>query len=86
MAFPNINTKTTLDSQIVSGNSIVCNMYATVESNGAYNINFNITDANGWHEDEAANIENVKAFLANVQEVANKQFEAQKVPAAEEGE
>lgn len=47
MAFPNINTKTTLDSQIVSGDRVVCNMYAAVESNGAYNISFNITDAAG---------------------------------------
>ncbi|WP_270740667.1 hypothetical protein [Lactococcus formosensis] len=86
MAFPNINTKTTLDSQIVAKNSMVCNMYATIESSGAYNISFNITDANGWHEDEAANIENVKTLLANVQEVANKQFKAQKVPVVEEGE
>lgn len=86
MTYPNINAKTTLDSQIVSGDRVVCNMYATVDSNGAYNISFNITDANGWHENEAANIEDVKALLANVQEVANKQFEAQKVPAVEEGE
>lgn len=86
MAFPNINTKTTLDSQIVSGERVVCNMYAAVESNGAYNISFNITDAAGWHEGEAANIEDVKTLLANVQEVAKKQFEAQKASAVEEGE
>lgn len=39
-----------------------------------------------WHEGEAANIEDVKTLLANVQEVAKKQFEAQKASAVEEGE
>ncbi|EKF50445.1 hypothetical protein [Lactococcus garvieae] len=83
MTFPNINTKTTLDSQIIAGDRSICNMYATVESSGAYNINFNVTDATGWHENEASNIEDVKSFISNAQEVANKQFEANKVPEEE---
>ena len=76
MAFPKITQKTTLDSQIVVGDKPVCNMYATVEVSGAYNINFNIMDAEGWHENEAENMGDVKAFLVSVQEVADDKFKA----------
>lgn len=79
MAIQNFSTKTTLESQIVSGNRSVCNMYATVESTGAFTINFNVIDSEGWFENEASNTEDVKALLANVQQVAHNQHEANKV-------
>lgn len=74
MVVQNINTKTTLDSQIISGNRPVCNMYATVESSGAYNINFNIIDAKGWFDNESSNTEDMKALLDHVQQVAHDQY------------
>ncbi|MDT2939200.1 hypothetical protein [Lactococcus lactis] len=79
MAIQNFSTKTTLESQIVSGNHSVCNMYATVESTGAFTINFNVIDSEGWFENEASNNEDAKALLANVQQVAHNQHEASKV-------
>lgn len=79
MAIQNFRTKTTLESQIVSGNHSVCNMYATVESTGAFTINFNVIDSEGWFENEASNTEDAKALLANVQQVAHNQHEANKV-------
>lgn len=78
MAFSNINTKTTLEAQIVSDNRTVCDMYATVESTGAFSLTFNVSDEAGWYAHQANNLEDAKALLENVHHAARNQFEAQK--------
>lgn len=75
-----INQKATVDSSISIANNVVCNMYATIESDGRFNVNFNATAAKEFFDNEAEALKDLQTLLAEAIKVARDRHNVLDVP------
>lgn len=92
MAIENKNIRTAMDAQINLGGKNVGASYGSIEANGVFSINFNITDPT-WFDNEVEGAKNVIDQFTEFRKLAKAQYVAWKAaqpvapePGTEEGE
>lgn len=73
MTIQNSVTKTTQSATITFNGRPAVNSYASIESDGSYTLNFNVTDATTYFESEADVAKDMLTILTNVRKAAKTQ-------------
>lgn len=66
-------TKTTQSATIVLNGRPAMTAYASIESDGGYSLNFRVSDAEAYFENEADGGKDMLTFLTNVRKAAKTQ-------------
>lgn len=66
-------TKTTQSATVVLNNRPAINAFASIESDGKYNFNFNVTDSEAYFANEIEAAKDIVAFLTTVRKAAKVQ-------------
>lgn len=69
----NTVTKTTQSATVALNNRPTINAYASIESDGSYNFNFNVTDSAAYFGSEIEAAKDITAFLTSVRKAAKAQ-------------
>lgn len=69
----NTVTKTTQSATVILNNRPAINAFASIESDGRYNFNFNVTDSEAYFANEIEAAKDIVAFLTTVRKAAKAQ-------------
>lgn len=69
----NLVTQTTQNATISLNNRQALNAYATIDSDGSYNISFNVTDSEAYFSNEIEGAKDMTSFLTSVRKAAKAQ-------------
>jgi hypothetical protein len=69
----NTVTKTTQSATVVLNNRPAINAFASIESDGKYNFNFNVTDSEAYFANEIEAAKDITTFLTTVRKAAKAQ-------------
>lgn len=69
----NTVTKTTQSATVVLNNRPAINAFASIESDGRYNFNFNVTDSEAYFANEIEGAKDITTFLTTVRKAAKAQ-------------